>query len=87
MHMSAADLKFTSDNQKIEGFSGRISDKTASHCPNMDEIAESAAKFKAQIPTGRRVALKPRINRFGAVSIQKPLTACNGVSPTHPILR
>lgn len=73
--MTAADLKFTSDNQKLEGFSGQISEKTAGHSPNMAEISESAAKFKAQIPSGHRVALKPRIHRFGTISIPKPLTA------------
>jgi len=48
---SAADLKFISENQQLSGFSGRISEEMAMYEVDMDEIAESAARFGAQIPS------------------------------------
>ncbi len=47
----AADLEFASANQQLEGFPGKITPEIAAHRPNMDEIAASARRFGAQIPT------------------------------------
>jgi len=69
VRLSAADLKFISENQKMEGFSGRITEETARHEPDMDVIAGSAARFGAQIPSPRNRAPKPRITRFGSQGV------------------
>jgi hypothetical protein len=61
-------LRFISENQQMEGFSGRITKKTANHEPDMDEIAASAAPLNAQTPSSRNRAPKPRISKFGAHS-------------------
>jgi hypothetical protein len=63
---SAADLKFASENQQLAGFSGRISEETARYEVDMNEIAKSAARFGAQVPSSQNRAPKPRITRFGA---------------------
>jgi hypothetical protein len=43
-------LRFISENQKLAGFSGRISKKTAHFTPDMDKIAKTAKQFGAQTP-------------------------------------
>ena len=45
-----ADLKFISENQRIEGFSGEISEAARQHRPDMEEIKDVARKFGAQVP-------------------------------------
>lgn len=45
-----ADLKFISENQRLEGFPGEISDAVKQHQPNMDELVAVSKKFGAQIP-------------------------------------
>lgn len=64
--LTAADLRFISENMQPSGFSGRITDETAIHEPDMDAIAESAAQFGAQIPSPQNRAARPRITRFGS---------------------
>lgn len=48
---SIADLQFLSHNQQLEGFPGKITEDVAAHQPDMKQIAESAKKFGAQVPT------------------------------------
>jgi ribosomal protein L28 len=62
--MSAAVLKFISENQKLSAFSGRITSRTAKHKVDLDAIAESAARIGAQIPGKSRV-MRPRVTHFG----------------------
>ena len=45
-----ADLKFISENQRIEGFSGDISEAVKQHSPDMNELVAVSKKFGAQIP-------------------------------------
>ncbi len=45
-----ADLKFISENQRLEGFPGEISDAVRQHRPDMDELVAVSKKFGAQIP-------------------------------------
>lgn len=45
-----ADLRFVSDNQRLEGFSGEISDAVRQHQPNLEELKAVSKKFGAQIP-------------------------------------
>lgn len=66
VRLSAADLEFISGNQQMEGFSGRITEETARPQPDMDLIAESAARLGAQIPSPQNRGPKPRITRFGS---------------------
>jgi hypothetical protein len=66
VRLSDEDLKFISENQKLAGFSGRITNATATHEVDMDEIAESAKRFGAQIPSPQNRTPKPRITRFGS---------------------
>jgi hypothetical protein len=64
--LTASDLRFISENMMLSGFSGRITKETAMHEPDMDAIAESAARFGAQIPSPQNRAPRPRIARFGS---------------------
>ena len=66
VRFSPAILKFISENQQVAGFSGKISKATAMHEVGMDAIAESAARFGAQIPSTQNRPSKPRITRFGS---------------------
>ena len=43
-------LKFASENQRLEGFPGEISEAARQHRPDMEEIKDVARKFGAQIP-------------------------------------
>ena len=61
-----AQFKFASENQRLSGFPGHISAETAAYEVDMDEIAKSAARFGAQIPSPENRAPKPRITRFGS---------------------
>ena len=45
-----ADLRFVSENQRLEGFSGEITDAVRQHHPNRQEIEAVAKRFGAQIP-------------------------------------
>ena len=45
-----ADLRFISENQRLEGFSGEISDAVRQHCPDMEQLKAVSKKFGAQIP-------------------------------------
>jgi hypothetical protein len=64
MRATPAQLKFASENQQLSGFPGHISEKTAAYEVDMDEIAKSAARFGAQIPSPAKRP-RPRISRFG----------------------
>jgi hypothetical protein len=48
---STADLEFLSANQQLEGFPGKITETVSVHQPDMRQIAESARRFGAQVPT------------------------------------
>jgi hypothetical protein len=65
MRLSPKVLKFISENQQMEGFSGDITEATAMHEVDMDAVAESAARFGAQIPSPKNRPQKPSIRRFG----------------------
>ncbi len=59
----AGELAFISANQQLEGFEGKITEAVARHQPNMEEIAEEARRFGAQVPTEenrKRSPLFPR---------------------------
>lgn len=45
-----ADLRFISENQRLEGFSGEISDAARQYRPNLEELQAVSKKFGAQIP-------------------------------------
>ena len=45
-----AELKFISENQRLEGFSGEISEAVRQHRPNLEELQAVARRFGAQIP-------------------------------------
>ena len=66
VRLTPADLQFISQNQQMEGFSGRITKETANHEPDMDEIAASAKHLNAQIPSPGNRAPKPRITKFSS---------------------
>jgi hypothetical protein len=57
-------LKFVSENQRLEGFSGQITEETATHQPDMEEIAQSAKRFNAQVPSPENHALIPLVAKF-----------------------
>jgi hypothetical protein len=65
VQMSKVDLKFVSENQQLEGFSGVISAETAAHRPNMDEISRSSKQFNAQLPSPQQRTPRPTITTFG----------------------
>jgi hypothetical protein len=64
VRLSAADLKFVSGNQQMAGFSGHISEETANHQPDMVEVAESAKRFNAQVPSPANRPTRPRVRKF-----------------------
>lgn len=45
-----ADLKFISENQRLEGFPGEINDAVRQHRPNLEELQAVARRFGAQVP-------------------------------------
>ena len=45
-----AELKFISENQRLEGFSGEITEAVRQHRPNLEELQAVARRFGAQIP-------------------------------------
>ena len=45
-----ADLRFISQNQQLEGFSGQITEAMRQHKPNMEELKAVSKRFGAQIP-------------------------------------
>ncbi len=51
-----ADLKFLSENQRLEGFSGDIAPDLRQHVPDMNELEAVARKFGAQVPQARNTA-------------------------------
>src|ERR1035441_2154303 len=53
------DLEFAAANQQMEGFPGHISEAVAGHEPNMEEIAEDAKRFGAQVPTEENLRQPP----------------------------
>ncbi len=47
-------LKFISENMRLSGFSGELSEKARTYEPDMKAIAESARRLGAQIPFSQR---------------------------------
>ena len=47
---SEADLRFISQNERLEGFSGEITEELRQHRPDLKEIEAVARRFGAQIP-------------------------------------
>jgi hypothetical protein len=45
-------LKFASENQRLEGFPGEITDAVRQHRPNLEELQAVARRFGAQVPQG-----------------------------------
>lgn len=45
-----ADLKFISENQRLEGFPGEITEAVRQHRPNLQELQAVARRFGAQVP-------------------------------------
>ena len=43
-------LKFASENQRLEGFPGEISEAARQYRPNLEELQAVSKKFGAQIP-------------------------------------
>ena len=43
-------LKFASENQRLEGFPGEISEAARQHRPKLEELQAVARRFGAQIP-------------------------------------
>ena len=43
-------LKFASENQRLEGFPGEISEAARQYRPDMEHLKEVSKKFGAQIP-------------------------------------
>lgn len=58
-------LRFISENQRLSGFSGRITAADRRHKTDMAEVAESARRFGAQIPSTGKKFLRAKIKRFG----------------------
>jgi len=59
----SADLQFISDNQKLEGFSGRISAEVAAYRPDLKEIAASVEQFREQLSNEENAKRKPLFKR------------------------
>jgi hypothetical protein len=51
VRVSRQDLEFVSANQQLEGFPGQVTETVAVHEPALRDIAESARRFGAQVPT------------------------------------
>jgi hypothetical protein len=47
--ISEADLKFISENQRLEGFSGEITDAVRNHVPDLAELRQAVEQFQAKI--------------------------------------
>ena len=45
-----ADLRFISQNEQLEGFSGEITEAVRQYKPNMEELKSVSKRFGAQIP-------------------------------------
>ena len=45
-----ADLRFISENERLEGFSGEITEAVRQHRPDLKEIEAVARRLGAQIP-------------------------------------
>ena len=45
-----ADLRFISQNQQLEGFSGEITEAVRQYQPNLEELKAVSQRFGAQIP-------------------------------------
>jgi len=45
-----ADLRFISENQRLEGFSGDITEAVRQHRPDLEELRAVSKKFGAQVP-------------------------------------
>ena len=45
-----ADLRFISQNQQMEGFSGEITDAVRQYKPDLEELKAVSKRFSAQIP-------------------------------------
>ena len=43
-------LKFASENQRLEGFPGEISEAARQYRPNLEELQAVSQKFGAQVP-------------------------------------
>jgi len=43
-------LKFASENQRLEGFPGEISEAARQHRPDLEELKAVSKKFGAQMP-------------------------------------
>lgn len=63
--VSAEDLKFISENQRLSGFLGKITPAMRAYKPDRRAIAKSAKRFGAQVPSSKKPA-KPRITRFNS---------------------
>jgi hypothetical protein len=59
-----SDLRLVSENQRMDGFSGRISQTDKDHETNMETVSHSAEQLGAQIPIPGS-QMPPRIKRFG----------------------
>jgi hypothetical protein len=83
VRLSREDIKFVSQNQKLAGFSGQITEQIATHEPDMNAIAESAPHLGAQIPSPQNRSKKPRITGFGSLPPQAPADTQNGMTPPN----
>ena len=45
-----ADLRFISQNQQMEGFSGKITEAMRQYKPDLEELKAVSKRFSAQIP-------------------------------------
>ena len=45
-----ADLRFISENQRLEGFSGDITEAVRQHRPDLEDLKAISKKFGAQMP-------------------------------------
>ena len=45
-----ADLRFISQNEQLEGFSGEITESVRQYKPDMEELKAVSKRFGAQIP-------------------------------------
>ena len=45
-----ADLRFISQNEQLEGFSGEITEAVRQHMPDLEELKAVSKRFGAQIP-------------------------------------
>jgi len=45
-------LKFISENQRLEGFSGEITDAVRNHVPDLAEIQQAVKDFQAKLASG-----------------------------------